>query len=63
MMLTSEEMQQIVVDKVSGRKQRVVGEEADSFRLLLDKDIQLAEKKKWIIEVTPEWEVDTEGSL
>jgi len=60
MPLTTEEMQQIVTDTVTGQEQRVSGKEADSFRKELGDDIALAEKNEWVIDIPPEWEVATE---
>lgn len=51
MTLTTEETEQITVDVLTGKPPRVQGPEADKLRAALEKDIALAKKKGWIIEL------------
>ena len=58
MVLTTDDIQKITADTLSGREQRIIGPEADVFRESLKKDIALAEKKGWVVEIPSEWEVE-----
>lgn len=55
MPITTEQMQQIIVDTVTGKEQRVVGPDTDKFREELAVDLKLAEERGWQVEVPAEW--------
>jgi len=51
MALTIEDMKKIIVDMLTGQKRRIDGKEADAFRVAAQKDIDLAKKKVWVIDI------------
>jgi hypothetical protein len=51
MALTSKEVEQITVDTLLNRTQRVTGKDAEEFQRKLKKDILLAKEKGWHIEM------------
>ena len=58
MALTSEQMEQITVDLLNGSPPRVTGKEADEFRAAVQKDIDLAKKNGWVIEIPTEMQAE-----
>ena len=58
MVLTTDDVQKITADTLSGREQRITSPEADIFRESLKRDIALAKKKGWVLEIPSEWEVE-----
>jgi hypothetical protein len=59
--LNADEIQMIVVDYLNGSKQRVKSQKAEEFLKKLIPEIAAVEKKGGVVDVPPEWEVDTEG--
>ena len=55
MSLTSEQMNNIVVDMLNGAKPRETGKEADVFRKEMEPEITLAKKKGWTVHIPSEW--------
>ena len=55
--LTTEEMNQILVDQLVGREPRIWGSEADALRKSLTKDIADAKVSGYQIEIPGEFEV------
>jgi hypothetical protein len=53
--LTTDEMNDILVDELTDREQK--GPDAKEFRKELRKDIKLAREKGWDITIPAEWEV------
>ena len=53
-MLTYADIEKIAVDMVNEAPPRVKGKEADEFRKKLAKDIALAKRKGWTIEIPHE---------
>jgi|WetSurMetagenome_2_1015567.scaffolds.fasta_scaffold496419_2 hypothetical protein len=51
MALTSEQITQIALDMLAHRKPSITGRDADDFRVAFQRDIDLAEKKGWKIEL------------
>jgi len=58
MSLTSEQVNEILIDETTGRKPTIQGAEADALRKDLAKDIDLAKSKGWQVEVPAEWSVE-----
>lgn len=57
-MLTTEQLESITVDVVNGRPLRVKGKEAERYAMELRKDVLLAKRKGWSIEIPGEIAVD-----
>jgi hypothetical protein len=58
MALTSDQMNIIAADELNGRKPRITGPEAEAFIESIQKDIELARKNGWQIEIPKEWDVN-----
>lgn len=58
MKLTTDQMEQIVADEMTGRTPRVTGDAADAFRKQLKADIALARTNGWAVEIPGEWQVE-----
>ena len=54
-MLTTEEMQRIVVEETTGGEQRVHGADADAFRAEIRREVVAAEEAGVVLEIPPEW--------
>lgn len=50
-MLTSEQIEKIVIDFMLGNKPRVTGVEVDQFLEKFAKDVELAQKNGWTLEL------------
>ena len=50
-MLTTDQVHIITMDVLQGVEPRINGSEADAFRVALTKDIALAKKNKWVLEL------------
>ena len=50
-MLTTDQVHMITMDVLQGAEPRVLGPEADAFRMALAKDIALAKKNHWVLEL------------
>jgi hypothetical protein len=50
-MLTSDEVEKIVIDVMTNQSPRVTGKEADDFRIRFATDVALAKKNGWSIEL------------
>lgn len=60
-MLTSNEMNMLVVDEMNEKPHRVIGPEADEFLKSLRKDIEKAKKERLVLDTPSEWTTHTEG--
>jgi len=50
-MLTTDQIVMITIDTMLRKPQRVIGKEAEEFKASLEKDLEVAKKNGWQIEI------------
>ncbi|MCX6983554.1 MAG: hypothetical protein NT118_02225 [Lentisphaerae bacterium] len=58
--LTTDDLTSIAMDVLSGKKPSIKSPEADKFCKELEKNIDLAKTKGWVVDIPHEWNIDIE---
>jgi len=58
MVLDTKRQKEILVDILEDKKEENYSSEESRFRKELEKDVELAKKNNWVIEIPGEWEVE-----